>query len=378
MYCKNMHPLLIDFSIFTWRSILESEEKVIVFLTDVGLIPNRDLELKCVKCGSSMVGWSDNSRKVGFRFVCSNKKKTKCSGAMDPLCNTFFEKTRVPFQDILAIIFCFALQLPGSFCYKQLCDWRKSRKEQPIHPGTFKDYFSHCREVCEVIASHNYEKLGGLGKKIFVDQTFLAHRKYNKGRICETSSVVVFGIYCNEDKEGLFLEAEGKKKKDIWPYIKYFCDPKTNVFHSNEICKKSVHKTADDSGGKFSKNDKNNIMNNLEKKNEKQKRDLKSKRPKNSFYQVMGVYFYRRIRLGNLKTDGEKVLQFLNDIKSVYPGPGRDGVKMKKLEEIIVESKGMQHLETDYNKESSGSQEFNVSDSEDEIEDMKEPNWSDL
>ena len=85
-----MHPLLVNFSIFTWMSILESEEKVISFLTEVGLIPSRDLEVFCGVCGARMVAWQDKSRKVGFRFVCSMKRQTKCSGTLDPLSNTFF------------------------------------------------------------------------------------------------------------------------------------------------------------------------------------------------------------------------------------------------------------------------------------------------
>ena len=39
----------------------------------------------------------------------------------------------------------------------------------------------------------------------------------------------------------------------------------------------------------------------------------------------MGVYFYRHTRLRHLKSDGEKVFQFLNDRKSVYPGGGEGG-----------------------------------------------------
>ena len=66
--------------------------------------------IKCEKCGADMVCWSDSSQKVGYRYVCSNKRKTKCSGTVDPLI-LFFEKTKIPFCDILAIIFCFILKL---------------------------------------------------------------------------------------------------------------------------------------------------------------------------------------------------------------------------------------------------------------------------
>jgi hypothetical protein len=120
-----MHPLLVNFSIFTLSSViinicfkmssLENEQTVISFLMDLGLIPSRDIVTNCVQCAGRMVAWSDSSKKLGFRFVCSNRIKSKCSGTLDPLVNTFFEKTSIPFSDILAIIFCFVLKLPASF-----------------------------------------------------------------------------------------------------------------------------------------------------------------------------------------------------------------------------------------------------------------------
>ena len=133
------------------------------------------------------------------------KRRMKCSGNLDPLSHTFFEKTRFPFSDILGIIFCFVLNIPTSFCLRQFCSWRKSRNEHPMHWSTITNYFSYCRKVCEVIASHHCKKLEGLGKTISVDKTFLMCRKYNRGRICESSTEVVFGIYCRKVKKGIIF-----------------------------------------------------------------------------------------------------------------------------------------------------------------------------
>ena len=256
-----------------------------------------------------------------------------------------------------------------------------------MHGGTIADYFSYCREVCEVIASYHYKKLGGLGKTISVDETFLTRRKYNRGRITETSTIVVLGLYCREDKEGLFFEVGSKKKKDIWPFIKHFCHPDTSVICSDEakqyygvekLFNKAIHKTTNHSKGEFvSKIDKSNTINDLENQNKQLKKELK-RRPKDSLYQFMGVYFYRRTQLNHLKTDGEKVFKFLTDIKSMYPGPGKVGLKMKKLEELTVESEGLEHLVKSYSSGgagASGSVGSNLSDSEDEIEEMEDPDW---
>ena len=67
------------------------------------------------------------------------------------------------------------------------------------------DYYSYCREVCEVVASHRNNCLGGEGKTVQIDETFLTKRKYHRGRLTEQMSIVVLGLYCKEDKTGLFF-----------------------------------------------------------------------------------------------------------------------------------------------------------------------------
>ena len=151
-----------------------------------------------------------------MKITGKKKNSVQCKTVVDPLANTLFEGTRIPFRDILAIIFCFVLKLPISFCLNQICYWRQSRNEREMHPQTTTDYFSFCREVCEVIASHDSRQLGGgLGKTISVDEIFLTRRKYNRGKVTESSTVIVLGIYCREDREGLFFEVESKKKTSL-------------------------------------------------------------------------------------------------------------------------------------------------------------------
>ena len=70
----------------------------------------------------------------------------------------------------------------------------------------------------------------------------------------------------------------------------------------------------------------------------------------------------------------------MNNIKSVYPGVEKEALKMKKLEEITVESEGIGYFIKDKGTftVASGSQNENVSDSEDEIKDMDDLDWDDM
>lgn len=390
-----MHPLLTNFSIFTWMDILGNEKTAISFLTDIGLIPNRESIFNCPICGSEMAAWSDNSRKMGFRYVCKKKTKSKCPGTMDSLTNTFFERTRIPFRDILAIIFCFILKQPISFCVSHLCSWRKHRKDSPMHLSTVSDYFCLCREVCEVVASHDSAKLGGSGKTISVGEAFLTRRKYNHSRkVSEVASnVTVFGIFCKDDKEGLFFEVvDAINKRDLVPYIKRLCHPDTSIISAEPPVETSYNPQQNNPPNKKSGDPNKNqnkmycppnpgIINPFQpthhymppttshfmgvqncysnnvisqntaqtpptkpspesKPNKKQKKShvkqspAKKNQPSKTLFHFMALNFYRRTQLVHLSSDGERVFAFLNDIKKVFPGPGKEGLKMKKIEYV--------------------------------------------
>ena len=85
-----MHPLLVNFSIFTWMKILQTEKKAISFLQDYELIPHRDSFIRCFNCDSPIIAWSCPSRKLSFRFKCQNYRKKKkkngvqCKTVVDP------------------------------------------------------------------------------------------------------------------------------------------------------------------------------------------------------------------------------------------------------------------------------------------------------
>jgi hypothetical protein len=62
---------------------------------------------------------------------------------------------------------------------------------------TAVDYYSMCREVAEVIMSHEIHNhpLGGPGMEVEVDECYLTRRKYNVGRVTKTSTITILGMY---------------------------------------------------------------------------------------------------------------------------------------------------------------------------------------
>lgn len=137
-----------------------------------------------------------------------------CRKMQNPCAGTFFDGNccHIKINDVLAIILCFVSKMPVTWTYQQLSERRQENGECELSCGTINDYYSYCREVAEVISSHSDIILGGEGKTVQIDETFLTKRKYNRGRVTDQMTITVLGLYCKEDKEGLFFKVNSKKR----------------------------------------------------------------------------------------------------------------------------------------------------------------------
>lgn len=110
-----------------------------------------------------------------------------CRAVVNPCTGTFFDGTtcRIDISEVLAIILGFVSKMTATNVFRHLRQWRQNKKKSELSWSTVIDYFSYCREVAEVIVSHDQTILGGEGKTVQIDETFLTKRKYHRGRITE-------------------------------------------------------------------------------------------------------------------------------------------------------------------------------------------------
>ncbi|XP_035206196.1 uncharacterized protein LOC118202738 isoform X2 [Stegodyphus dumicola] len=350
----SLHEKLKYFCLITDMHLINTEAAALEFATDAGLLPREDEAPPCPKCQAPMRSNKRKESKLGWRWVCSLRNRNNCSGMINPIENTFFEGTKIPIREALVITVYFVLDHSFSYINQQLKLWREKQKLPVIANETIVDFLSYCREVCEIFASHHSRMLGGKGKSILIDETFLTRRKYNRGRVTKNMTIVVLGIYCREDKEGLFFKVKGKSKRHLWPYIKRHVHPETTFIYTDSapqykrienLFPAATHKTTNHKKGVFvDPDDKQNTINDLEGENKLFKRSIKSKRTDDICTQYMAVHYYRRFRLKPFTYDGERLAQFLQDIKAVYPGHGKVGLELKMLDEPTSESEGIEDL----------------------------------
>lgn len=196
-------------------------------------------------------------------------------------------------------------------------------------------------------------------------------------------TITVFGIYCRDDKHGIFFRTEGKKKRDLWPLVKKHVHPKTEFICTDSAKQYSgveklfggaIHKTVNHKKGEFvSKSDKTNHINSIENQNKHLKASIKCRRSDEHIRQYMALYFYRKTRLDVWKDLGGKIHQFLLDVSTVYPGYGKEKLFLKSLDLPTPESEGILDL-----MPSGSNAEFHFSESDDgEIPFVDDPNDED-
>ena len=232
---------------------------------------------------------------------------------------------------------------------KEIKEWRVGG-EAGIGKQTITDWYSMCREVCEIVSSHHSKQLGGAGAHVEMDETFLTTRKYNRGRRTKEMTITIFGIYCRETKEGLFFRTAGKSKRDLWPLALKYIHPETSHIHTDGgkqytgidcLFPAARHMTVNHSKGEYvQKDDRSNHINSIENMNKILKREIKHL---SNLHQYMALHYYRRTRM-NQSTFGGRVNQFLNDMRHVYPGPNGVVMQLKAIDMPTAAEMGIEHL----------------------------------
>ncbi|XP_067630748.1 uncharacterized protein [Eurosta solidaginis] len=243
--CSNkIHPKLTSISVFSMMEICGDNTAALQFLEETGLVPSKK-SISPICCGVHMRIENDVRRKLGWMWRCGASvikgSPSNCRKILNPSDGSFFDGKfcHISIADALAILFCFVMDVKIIFALKHLNAYRQ-RKGDPtsLSTGTITDYYSHCREVAEIISSHTDLELESLGKIVLFDETFLTKRKYNRGRFSKEMTINVVGLFCSEDRSGLFYKVNQTSLKNLWPYIAELVEhpkqKKTKSIYSDE------------------------------------------------------------------------------------------------------------------------------------------------
>jgi IS1 family transposase len=160
-------------------------------------------KLNCEKCQNPMIKESKESSYLGYHWRCLICEHTQSSTV-----NSIFEGTRVPPDTGIRILYYFA--------WDKTID--ETVHETKINHKTVQNLFS---EICSTLSSHmtiqnNLHQIGGPGKHVQIDETFVSKRKYNVGRMC--SSYWIVGGICEETNE-IFMDWTAHRDSAVMRFL---------------------------------------------------------------------------------------------------------------------------------------------------------------
>jgi hypothetical protein len=172
----------------------------------------------------------------------------------------------------------------------------------------------------------------------------------------------------------------GLLSKYVHPEIKRICTDQGKQYKKVRtlFSASTQHTVVNHSKGEFvDKNDKENHINSIENNNKHLKGFFKSRRSDKLIHQYMAIHFYFNRYIKKYETVGAQLQQFIDDVIRVYPGPSELGVEGLTLNEINLpthESESIEHL-MPIPRTLRRRKQQPLSETEDEIEDMNDPEW---
>lgn len=165
-------------------------------LLELGGIP----EVKnCVECGNKVnlntrVHGQRKKESAGITFVwrCTHHG---CSAMKSVYNNTFFNLFHTSAPTILNIIECWAVRDN----IKSVTDHYEIKNET-VSRQTVGNVFRGLRNICSYFVGNSFEKLGGQGFVVEIDETLAARIKYNRGSGLKRKQVWMFGLLCRKTK----------------------------------------------------------------------------------------------------------------------------------------------------------------------------------
>lgn len=313
----------------------------------LGLVPKRDCSLTppCPKCGESTRPRTDTKNKFGYRFACSNvrikhirhnSKRAKttrvqtCTGSVSPAHNTFFGQIRAPTLQVLQLMYCWVANFPV----------RQAEAETKVSTKTADDFYDFCREVAEIVVSNMSIKIGGPGLHVEVDETYTRNRKNQREQCTAGYPTANFGAYCHETGEGLFWHVPNKSRRVLWAYMKNNIESGSIIvsdaapqYSGCEALGFSEHKIINHStrgsGRSVNSADPQTYTQNIKIRNVKTA--IKSLRTDRTLQQYMCEYTYRNRVLSVHRKAWERFFRFIDDVATVYPGPGRESLQLLEI-----------------------------------------------
>ena len=213
--CQTVHPSLpkyfpseggVKMSHDDLAKLLSSEDDTVLldFLAEHGVIADRQ---ECCNCGDQMRRWYDKSGKQWYWICTKQKDGKKCKNfKFSVKCGTFLRDAKLSTQNVMWVVWHFVHGLTEQQC-KQYTNMGQKNNMTVVH------WYRLCRQVCDAWIRKNFEPLGGFGKVVEIDESFLpGNPKYGKGHKNDRGKAV----WVEQDEEVWAFGLIERGRPDPW------------------------------------------------------------------------------------------------------------------------------------------------------------------
>lgn len=209
-------------SLFYFYEIISSEQRLLTFLQQHGVLPEN---VECPHCKKPCKLYPGSN----FRFRCTNselilknkrkKQKVSCNFSVSARKDTPFEKSKLTLDTICRFVSNWLI-LP----FPQ--ETYSFENELNLSSSTVVDWCSFCREVCLICMLDGSEQIGGPNKVVEINKAKMGKKEY-RGRIIEGQWV--FGGIERDSKKCFLVPVSDRGKDTLLKVIKEWVLPGTTI-----------------------------------------------------------------------------------------------------------------------------------------------------
>ncbi|XP_029649232.1 uncharacterized protein LOC115222964 [Octopus sinensis] len=188
---------------------LKTEEDVVSYLQEKGIIPKRKL------CANKHY-MKKRMRDGTICWRCSHKA---CGVRISVRRGTWLEGSTLPLKTVVLFLYAWSKELTSiRFCIEEL----------GINHGTAVDYNSYVREICAEDLLRHPVQIGGPGKTVDLDEIVFSRSKPNRRSLLPEQWV--FGGVCRETKDVFLYAASCLNRDTLEECIRQSVLPGTTIF----------------------------------------------------------------------------------------------------------------------------------------------------
>ncbi|XP_069670128.1 uncharacterized protein [Periplaneta americana] len=297
-----------------YRLFDKDKLNIISFLQYMKLLSQR---YSCPVCNDDMSLVKRAQVSDGYEWQCTKRRRRGPAEEKHRVTRslrkgTWFSQSKLTLEEITLLMYFWVQELPQKFVME----------ETKMSCGTVCDWYSFCREVCDVILAQKDIKIGGKRHIVEIDEAPFTKRQYHKGK--RSIQKWVFGGIDRETGACFLHPVESRSALTLLSIVQERILPGTTIYSScwkqyGCLSHEGFKKLTEDQCITFKDKETCSQTSTIEGLWELVKDRMLPKNRRPHFDSYLCEFMYRRSRGEN-----DRFKKFMQDIAAVYPPPTHD------------------------------------------------------